>query len=294
MDIVWRGMDQATLDREYNARASVPDYEAEARQYASRSAAARAALPMQADLVFDPQSGNALDWFPGRPGGPVFLWVHGGYWRALSKSDQSLVAPGLVAAGAHVAVMDYSLAPAATLDLIVHQVRTALAWVAAQAPAFGANPARLFAGGSSAGGHLVGMLLAPDWHGAYGLPPPGPNQPGALCGGLTLSGLFDLEPVRLSHVNAWMRLDPAAVRRLSPLHLIPPPGPAPRLLAGYGALETGAFKQQTDEYAAAWAAAGHRAQVLPQPGRHHFDVVGALGDPAHPLCRAAVAFLQPE
>ncbi len=285
METVWREMDQAALDREYNARASVPDYEAEAARYVAGSAAARAGLAMRADLVFDPQSGCALDWFPGAPGGPVFLWVHGGYWRALGKSDQSLVAPGLVGAGAHVAVMDYSLAPAATLDTIVHQVRTAFAWVAAGAAEQGADPGRLFAGGSSAGGHLVGMLLAPGWHGAYGV------AADALRGGVALSGLFDLEPVRLSHVNAWMNLDVETARRLSPLHLIPK-GWGPRLLAGYGGLETGEFKRQTEDYAAAWAAAGHGAHVVPQPTRNHFDVVAALGEPDDPLCRAAAAFLQ--
>ncbi|MBV8912100.1 MAG: alpha/beta hydrolase, partial [Acetobacteraceae bacterium] len=227
MQTVWRGMDLATLDREYDARASVRDFDAELRRYVALSAAARTKLQMHADLVFDPESGNALDWFPGAPGGPVLLWVHGGYWRALSKADQSLAAPGLVAAGAHVAVMDYSLAPAAALDRIVHQVRTALAWVRSHAPDFGADPTRLYAGGSSAGGHLTGMLLAEAWHAQYGLPP------NALRGGVALSGLFDLEPIQLSHINAWMHLDPATARRLSPLHLIPPTPPAPKLLATY-------------------------------------------------------------
>jgi arylformamidase len=243
---------------------------------------------MIADQVFDREGGNALDWFRGAPGGPVLLWVHGGYWRALSKAEQSCVAPGLAAGGAHVAVMDYSLAPHATLDLIVHQVRTALAWVARHAAGFGADPARLYAGGSSAGGHLIGMLLAERWHGAYGL------RPDALRGGIALSGLFDLEPIQLSHVNAWMRLDPATARRLSPLHLIPRASPAPRLLASYGGHETAEFKRQTEEYAAAWTEAGHHAQLAPEEARNHFDLVVALGQAEDPLCRATAAFMQPE
>lgn len=284
MDAVWNGMDQAALDRGYDARSSVADYAAELAAYTARSAAARAALPMRADLVFDPASGCALDWFPGAAGGPVFLWVHGGYWRALGKADQSCVAPGLVAAGVHVAVMDYTLVPGIDLDGIVRQVRTAVAWVSAQAAAQGADPARLFVGGSSAGGHLCGMLLADGWHEAFGL------APDAIRGAVTLSGLFDLEPVRLSYVNGWMGLDAAAARRLSPIRHIPR-GPAPRLLAGYGALETGEFIRQTEAYAAAWAAAGHDAQVVPQPGRNHFDVAWTLGDPAAPLCAAAAAWM---
>lgn len=285
MDAIWNGMDQATLDRGYNARASVRDYEAEADAYRTRSAAARAVLAMEPDLVFDPASGCALDWFPGAPGGPVFLWIHGGYWRALGKADQSCVAPGLVAAGVHVAVMDYTLVPDTDLDGIVRQVRMAVAWVAAHAAGRGAAGSRLFVGGSSAGGHLCGMLLADGWHGAFGLPP------GAIRGAVALSGLYDLEPIRLSYINGWMQLDPAAARRLSPLHHIPQAGPAPRLLAGWGALETSEFQRQSAEYAIAWAAAGHRARAAPQAGRHHFDVVWALGDPQEPLCRAAAAFI---
>lgn len=288
MGTVWRGMDLAALDREYDARASVADFDAEYRRYVELSAAARARLKLRPDLVFDGESGNRLDWFAGAPGGPVLLWVHGGYWRALSKADQSLVAPGLVAAGVHVAVMDYSLAPDATLDRIVHQVRTALAWVAAQARAMGADPRRLYAAGHSSGGHLVGMLLAPCWHGAYGV------APEALRGGIALSGLFELEPIRLSHVNAWLGLDQAAARRLSPLHHVPEPGPAPRLLAAYGGRESSEFRRQTEAYAAAWAAAGHQVRLAPQPSRNHFDLLVALGDGGDMLCREALAFIGTE
>lgn len=281
---IWRGFDRTALDREYNARATVPDYEAEARKYADASAAARAALPMRADLVYDPISGNALDLFPGRPGGPLFLWIHGGYWRALGKGDNHCVAPGLVQhAGAHVAVMDYTLVPDANLDEIVRQVRTAVAFCAARAAEWDADG--MYVGGSSAGGHLAGMALADRWQDAFGLPPD------RVKGAVALSGLYDLEPVRLSHVNDWMRLDAEAARRNSPLHLIPRGRPAPALLASYGGSETAEFKRQTEDYASAWRDAGHAATVLPQQARNHFDIVLALGDPDDPLCRAAAEFL---
>ena len=279
----WRGMDRAALDREYNARASVPDYEAEARRYAETSRTARQRLRMLPDLVYDPLSGNAMDLFPGRPGGPLFLWIHGGYWRALSKADNHCVAPGLVAQGAHVAVMDYSLAPRADLDEIVRQVRAATAFCARNLAAWQARA--LYVGGSSAGGHLTGMVLADGWLGAFGL------APDAVSGGIPISGLFDLEPVRLSHVNDWMRLDEAAARRNSPIHHIPP-APAPPILASYGGLETGEFQRQTDAFADAWQSAGHLAEIAPQAARNHFDIVVALGDEADPLCRQAAEFMQ--
>lgn len=271
MATAYRGMDQDTLDREYNARASVPDYEAEAASYRILSAAARDALPFKT-VAYDPHSREQLDWFPAAPGGPesapVFLWIHGGYWRALSRHDQSCVAPGLVAGGVHVAVMDYTLVPHATLDEIVRQVRQACAFVAARA----GGP--VFVGGSSAGGHLGAMTL----------------DMACVRGAVLLSGLYDLEPVRLSHVNGWMQLDAEAAHRNSPIHHIPRPPRVPLLLA-YGAEETGEFKRQTDDYAAAYAAAGGVAQVAPQPGRNHFNVAAALGDPADPMCRAALSFI---
>src|SRR6185312_9728923 len=111
---------------------------------------------------------------------------------------------------------------------------------------------------------------------------------------IALSGLFELEPIRLSHINAWLHLDKTAARRLSPLHLIPREPPAPRLLVSYGGRETAEFKRQSEEYAAAWQAVGHAAQAAPQQARNHFDLVGALGDGSDPLCRAAAAFMQEE
>jgi arylformamidase len=88
-------------------------------------------------------------------------------------------------------------------------------------------------------------------------------------------------------------------RRNSPIHLIPKKplmskaSRAPRLFASYGGLETSEFMRQTQAYAAEWAAAGHDALVVAQPGRNHFDVMWALGDPGEPLCRAAAAWMQP-
>ena len=64
---------------------------------------------------------------------PVLGWIHGGYWRALSKSDHSFVAPPFVTAGAVVVVPDYALAPAVTIEHIVLQTARAVAWTWRQA-----------------------------------------------------------------------------------------------------------------------------------------------------------------
>lgn len=269
------------LDTGYNARASVPSYEAEYARYVAASEAVRAATPPSATLVFDEASGETLDFYAGAPGAPIFLWIHGGYWRALSKDDNAFIVPGLLSHGIGVAVMNYSLAPAVTLDEIARQVRAAVAFLARSAAAHGHQGRRIHVGGSSAGGHLVGMLLAEGWTEAFGL---GHDVIGAA---LALSGLFDLDPLRFTHINQWLRLDAAAAARNSPGRLIPS-GSAARLIAAAGGLETEAFRQQTEDYVRAWRQAGNACELVAMPDHNHFNLALSLGEPDGLLARATI------
>ncbi|MDH1264273.1 alpha/beta hydrolase [Pseudomonas sp. GD03944] len=167
----------------------------------------------------------------------MLLFIHGGYWRALSKADSAFMAPALTAAGACVVVLEYDLAPAVTLDHFVDQCRGALAWIHSNVATFGGDPRRLFVSGSSAGGHLAGMLLADNWRADYDVPD------NVLRGALLFSGLFDLHPLLQTYINTWMKLDTEAVRRNSPLlHL---PRSAGELVVSYGALESAEFVRQS-------------------------------------------------
>jgi arylformamidase len=274
----------AYYDVQYNARASVADYEQYPRIYRELSDQAHASLPCFKDIAYGPGAAERLDIFPAsRPDAPVLLFVHGGYWRALSKADSAFMAPALTAAGACVVVIDYDLAPAVSLDQIVAQVRRALAWVHANIAAFGGDPQRLYASGSSAGGHLVGMLLAGGWQAEYGL------SPHVLRGALPISGLFDLCPLLDTHINGWMQLDEAAARRNSPQFC--QPVAAGELVVAYGALETAEFARQSVEYLAAWHGRGLSGCLLAVEGRNHFDVVLELGQPGTPLYRALVQLM---
>ncbi|MBO3278020.1 alpha/beta hydrolase [Pseudomonas schmalbachii] len=276
----------AYYDVQYNARASVADYEQYPRLYRELSDRAHAGLRCFKDVPYGPGASERLDIFPAsRPDAPVLLFIHGGYWRALSKADSAFMAPALTEAGACVAVLDYDLAPAVSLDHIVDQVRRALAWLYHNIAGFGGDPRRLFASGSSAGGHLTGMLLAGVWHAGYGIPPD------ALRGALPISGLFDLRPLLPTHINAWMHLDETAARRNSPLfHL---PDSAGELVVSYGALETGEFARQSHDFLSAWNASGLRGRHVPAEGRNHFDVVLQLGEPGTPLYRAVLELMEP-
>ncbi len=281
--VLYRGMDRATLEREYDARGSVPSFEAEYARYVSASERARAEHPRLADIVYDDLSGETLDIYPAEPGAPLFLWIHGGYWRATSKDDNAFVVPGLKAQGFAVAVVNYTLAPQVKLDEIVRQVRAAVAFLDRQRPAYGYG--RLAVGGSSAGGHLTAMLLAEGWHHGLGL------RADAIAAALDLSGLHELEPLRYTQVDGWLGLDDAMIARNSPIRLIPTRSQT-RLVASVGGLETDQFKLQTEDYLRAWTEAGHSGLRIDMPLHNHFDIALSLGEPESRLARAVAAAIR--
>ena len=274
---VYRGFDRAALDREYNARESVASFDAEYAKYVSVSAEEQKEHERIADIVYDEASGETLDLYPAEPGAPLFLWVHGGYWRASSKDDNAFVVPGPKARGFAVAVMNYTLAPQASLDEIIRQTRTAVAFLHARRAQYGTS--RLAVGGSSAGGHLVGMLLAGGWQADFGLPDD------AIAVGMALSGLHDIAPLRATHVDAWLGLDDAAIARNSSIRHIPKSS-ATKLLASVGGLETSEFRRQTADYAEAWMAAGNAGEVIAMPRHNHFDIALSLSEPNGALVSA--------
>lgn len=287
---VYRTFDQETLDREYRARDTVSpeEFQATLARYASETARMRDALPCLRDLFYGPTAAETLDlYLPSErngAGAPVFLYIHGGYWRLLGKEDSGFMAEAFTAQGIAVAALNYALAPAVTLDEIVRQVRASIAWLYREGPGHGIDRERIFVGGSSAGGHLTGMALAGGWQDTFGLPPD------VVKGGTAISGLFDLEPIRLSHVNEWLGLDAEAARRNSPLHHLPD-HPA-HLVITCGGLETAEFKRQSEEYAAAWEARGFPCVRVDMAHFHHFNVVLELNNPDSPLTQAVFAQIE--
>lgn len=267
--------ERARLDREYNARAMTAAFDRESI-YPARSAAAAARVERIADRVYDDRSGSKLDLYPAGKGSPLFVWIHGGYWRASSKDENIFVVPGLVEAGISVASIDYTLAPAVTLDEIVRQVRTAIAWLARHAPDHGIETRRLHVGGHSAGGHLTGMLLAGGWHDAFGV------APDLIATAMPISGLFDLHPLRGTFVQEFLPLDAAAASRNSPIEHLPETSSA-TLVAAVGGDESSEFRRQTADYVAAWTARGFPGREVPMPGFHHFDIILELERPGNPL-----------
>jgi arylformamidase len=278
--------DQAALDADYNLRAAVPEHPAWFERYATTSAAFRARWPGLLDLAYGDSPRQAIDLFlpesPQTPRPPLLVFIHGGYWQALDRKDFSFVAEPLVEAGAAVALVGYDLAPAVDMDTIVDQIRHAIAWLHRQAGAQGFDPERICLAGHSAGGHLAAMALATDWT-AFGLPAD------LVKGVCAISGVFDLEPIRLCYLNDVLRLDAGQARRNSPV-LLPPRAYCPVMLT-VGERETEAFHRQSGAYADALRRAKLACELTVQPGLDHFAIVMAMTDAANPAVRAICARL---
>ena len=239
------------LERGYNLRQAFPDYAQYFDDWSTRSAAARARLDCELDVAYGPKPRQKFDVFRVRePRAPLLIFIHGGYWRSMEKSDFSFLAEPLVARGISVAMPSYSLCPQATIDEIVEDVRLAFTHLAARAD-------RIHLCGWSAGAHLAAMLVA------GGAP--------EIRSVLALSGIYDLRPLQHASMNDDLRLDEAAAARNSPLLLRP--ATKTQFAVAAGALETPALRKQSRDLADAWRVSAHEA-----PGVHHYAIVSELGD----------------
>jgi len=268
-------------EREYNARASIPDHPQIFARWAEQSAAVRRLRACVIDLSYGETAGERLDLFPAnREDAPLLVFIHGGYWRSLDKSDFSWIAPPFVNHGVSVALLNYGLAPKTPMEEIVRQMLRAHAWLYRNGDRLGFDPSRIYVSGHSAGGHLTAMMMAALW------PVYGADLPADLVkGGLAVSGIYDLEPLRHApFIQADLKLNAARARLLSPVHL--PPATDRPLYAAVGALESGEFRRQTALIGKAWPRS--LAREIRLPGFNHLTVVEELANPASPLFDAAL------
>lgn len=290
---IYRDYDRAALDAQYNNRLRVPDFATYFARWKAGSDSARDRLLAEGarlDVAYGSSPLERLDIFPAKASEglkpPVLAFIHGGYWRALDKADFTFTAPPYVDAGITYVTINYGLVPMVSVDEILRQSRAALAWLYRNPQAHGGDIHRLYVSGHSAGGQLAPLMMTHDWK-AQGLPRD------LVKGAVAISGLFDLEPIRLSYLDKGMNLDAAAVRRLSPINLVPPASKrqAPLVLCVGGA-ESPEFLRQQEAYAEAWARSQAPATVVEAPGANHFSVMDVMADPASALFRAVRELVQ--
>ena len=268
MSTVYRDFTQSELDAGYNNRAAEPGLDAIKADWDRRSKAIYSRARVDRDLAYGSGARQRLDFFHAAgKGRPTVAYIHGGYWQTNDKEPNAFVAEGLLAHDLNVALIEYTLAPAATLSQIVAEIRASIGWLRGRLPGLGAGD-RLVVSGHSAGGHLTAMAAA---------------LPGVTAA-LPISGLFDLEPIRLSYLNAALGMDLIEAGTNSPMRL--PLTSVPCTVAVGGA-ERPELIRQSEDFAAALLAAGRPARRLVVPNATHFTILEELARPAGLLATEA-------
>ena len=277
---VYLDYDQEALDRQYEHRHIVPNAEEFTARSRAESERVRNAATGRFDVSFGDHEDETLDIYfadgaTESGSAPRIVFFHGGRWSMGSKSSNCECAEAINKSGAHFISVNFTQIPNTDIDGLITQCRDAVAWIYHNAASFGGDPDRIHVMGKSSGGHVAGMMLTTDWQDTNGLPS------NVIKGGLVVSGMYDLEPVRLTFRNDALQLDKESALRNSPIHHIP--DRACPIVASCGSLESDEFRRQTREFAEAWKAAGHPVHYAEMQDRHHFSISEDMANAASPL-----------
>ncbi|MBR2118245.1 MAG: alpha/beta hydrolase [Pseudomonadota bacterium] len=257
----WRKLTQEQLDLGFNNTLHVSETASIIAEWDRLSAEMRARHPQSLDLRYGPRDRNRIDFLKARDGGPTLVFIHGGYWQTRAKENFTFCAAGPMAHGINVALIGYTLAPDATLDQIVDEVRTGIDYLVTELPTLGGDPNKMIVSGWSAGGHLSSMSLGHPH----------------IKAGLLISGIYDLEPISHSYLNAKLNLDDATIQRNSPMRN--PGGVNKPLVIVAGSGELPLLRKQSADYAAHRATYGLPVIYEEIPKANHFTMMDELASP---------------
>ena len=258
----WGLLTQAQRDARYNNSEAVrnsQDYMAALRE---ASAAIRAEHPAGLDEPYGPLERNKVDFIPGDDAdAPCLVFIHGGYWQRNARDGFTALGDGIRAHGWSLALPGYTLAPEASLTGIVAEIGASLDWVRNQVT----GP--IILAGWSAGGHLTAASM---------------GHP-AVHAGLSISGVFELGPIRDTYLNEKLRLTDAEIEALSPLRQ---PAGLKELALAYGTAELPPLVADSRALHYHRSAAHAPGALIPAAGANHFTVLDSLRDPEGMLTRA--------
>ena len=271
MENSWESLDRHALEQQYSPSSCVDNFDELVAAYASESRKSEARARVLKDLKYGRNADELLDFFPARDSGSALhVFIHGGYWQALSKDDSTFAGADFVDQGIAYAAVNYTLAPTAKIAHMVEQCRNSIRWLFHNAADLGFNNERIYLSGSSAGAQLAAMVMLATWE-AYELPQ------NVIKGATLLSGIYDLRPLCHTYVNDPLKMDQAEALSQSP-QFMDLSGMPPAIIC-WGENETAQFKRQSQEFAIALQQAGTEVESFELPGYNHFDIVHALADP---------------
>ena len=258
----WRKLSLQELDRGLNNGQAVAGSAEIVAGWDQRSAELRKLRSAHLDLRYGPRDRNRIDFFKAAEAAPTLLFIHGGYWQTRAKETFALFAEGPMVHGINVALIGYTLAPDATLDEIVAEIHAGIDFLGRELPALGGGSKGIVVSGWSAGGHLTAMALSHPF----------------VRGGMAISGIYDLEPIRHSYLNVKLGLDEAASRRNSPM--MQAGGPMKPLSLVVGSAELPLLRKQTADFAAHRATYGLPITYEEIAGADHFSIMTEIASPA--------------
>jgi arylformamidase len=271
--LVWRDMDQKALDDAYDQDVYAPNRPLIVARRIAASERARQILGPPRRVAYGPSEYEQLDIFRAPVAqAPINIFIHGGAWRRNKGPDYHLQAEPLVRAGAHCLIADFINVEQAGGDLfpMYEQVRRAIAWAWRNTESYGGDRQRFYISAHSSGSHLAACVLTRGWR-EEGLP-------ADFCkGALLLSGMYDLEAVRMSKRSAYVKFTDAMVEALSSQRHLD--GLDTPLVLAYGSQETPEFQRQTREFFAAVQAAGKPAELIVGEAYNHFELLETLANP---------------
>lgn len=278
------------LNREYSPSSCIDDINIYIQQYIELSRNAKTQTieerSIHIDLQYGTQNTQCLDLYLPTDASKqkLMVYIHGGYWQQLSKEESSFAATNFQEQGFHFAVIDYTLAPDASMSEIVEENRLAIAWLYKNAEQFGYKPDEIYVSGSSAGAHLAMMMLQTQWSNYVA-----GYQGNIIKGVCAVSGIYDLQPLVPTYVNEPLKMDINEAKSNSPLfQALPKPVP---VIIAYGNIETDAFKWQSQIMAEKLRAGGFKVQFKEIEGRNHFDVIIDLSNKLSWLSQQAIALM---
>jgi arylformamidase len=280
---VYPGYTQAELDLAYSQRHWAENADQILGRWSSAVAAIRAASPGYREFRYGPQADELIDLYPA-PGRPrhAHFHIHGGAWRAQSKSDCAFLAPLMRAADLNFVVPGFGNLPQQRLPQVLANLIRALRWTYDNQIRTG-RAEKILISGHSSGAHMAALLAMQDWA-ALGV------DAAAFLGFVCISGPYDLEPVLLSSRRSYIDLSEAEARQMSPilhagrsclpLHLL------------YGSRESPEFIRQSRAFAKALASENKLAACLEIPGKNHFEIMDALADPNEAVAQYVLKLLR--
>jgi arylformamidase len=277
---LYKGFRPDEMEYQYNPRESVPEYPELAKVRAAQAKKVRETAKSWLNVPYGTAPREMLDIYAAdKPGGPVLVYIHGGYWRSGSKEDNCNFVPTFTKRGATVVLVEYDLCPQVTVTDIVRQTRAAIASVAKNIMRYSGDPSRIYVSGHSAGGHLTAMALAHDWT-KEGLPQD------CIKGAVATSGVFDLDMVMQISVQEQVKLTPEVAKLNSPF-LNPPKVKCPLVIA-VGSAEPKGWQQMSEDYFKYCKQQGMNAEYLVVPGANHYTMSEKLLDEHNPLTQAMI------